>query len=135
MSHSGGATASIGVCLASYAAPAVSAALVWRALVLLGASHFAVQMIKRRAVRTRPTVQWATHALVDVPDAFSFPSGHSCAAMSVALTYAMAFPSLAVPLLGWAMLVGMSRVMLGVHYPGDVVVGQGIALAVALLLR
>ena len=135
MSHGGGATASIGICIASYVVPAVSASLVWRALLLLGASHLAVHMIKRRAVRTRPTVQWTAHALVEVPDPFSFPSGHSCASMSVALTYAIAFPSLAVPLLGWAMLVGMSRVMLGVHYPGDVVVGQGIALVVAVLLR
>ena len=135
LSRSGGATASIGICIASCAVPSVSAALVWRALFLLGASQLAVAVIKRRAARTRPAVQFGTDAWVEVPDPFSFPSGHSCAAMSVALTHALAFPSLAVPLLAWAMLVGMSRVMLGVHYPGDVVVGRGIALAFGVILR
>jgi undecaprenyl-diphosphatase len=47
--------------------------------------------------------------------------------MAVAFGYAMAFPSLAAPLIAMAFLVGASRVFLGVHYPGDVLVGQLIA--------
>jgi undecaprenyl-diphosphatase len=68
---------------------------------------------------------------VEVPDRFSFPSGHACAAMSVAIGFAVAFPALAAPLLVLAWLVGFSRVVLGVHYPGDVLVGQAIALITA----
>jgi undecaprenyl-diphosphatase len=52
--------------------------------------------------------------------------------MSVALVYAFAFPSLAGVLIPLAMLVGMSRVCLGVHYPGDVLIGQVIAALTAL---
>jgi undecaprenyl-diphosphatase len=51
--------------------------------------------------------------------------------MAVAIGFSTAFPALAIPLLILALLVGFSRVMLGVHYPGDVVVGQAIALLTA----
>jgi undecaprenyl-diphosphatase len=65
------------------------------------------------------------------PDRFSFPSGHAAASMSVALGYGVTFPVLAVPLLVLALLVGFSRVRLGVHFPGDVLVGQMMAFLTA----
>ena len=73
--------------------------------------------------------------MIDAPDRFSFPSGHSAAAMAVAAMYALTFPSLGIWLLPIAVLVGYSRVALGVHYPLDVVAGQAIALLTAGLLR
>jgi undecaprenyl-diphosphatase len=55
------------------------------------------------------------------PDRFSFPSGHSAAALSVFLPLALATP---VPgsflILALGIAVGFSRCYLGVHYPGDV---------------
>ena len=92
-------------------------------------SHLVVQVVKRKLRRERPHVRLACHALVQCPDKFSFPSGHATAAMAVAIIYAASFPSLALPLLLVSGLVGISRICLGVHYPGDVFVGQAIALA------
>ncbi len=131
MTHLGGARSSIGSCLLSLLVPGVTATVAGAALVVLAASHLVVQIVKRFAVRERPTVRLSFVALVAVPDGFSFPSGHACAAMAVAIVYAWAFPGLALPLLALAILVGLSRVVLGVHYPGDVAVGQAIALLTA----
>lgn len=129
ITHLGGARGSIGACLASLLLPQVTIATAWHALLLLGISHAVVQVVKRFAVRERPSVRLSFSALISVPDRFSFPSGHACAAMAVAAAFSHAFPMLAVPLLVLASVIGWSRVALGVHYPGDVVVGQAIALA------
>lgn len=104
------------------------------ALATLVISHLAVQMVKRTVSRPRPSRREGWAALVKEPDKFSFPSGHSAAAMSVAFAYATVFPALALPLIALAVLVGASRVFLGVHYPGDVVIGQLLAVGTALLI-
>jgi len=105
----------------------VLAAVAERALVALVVSHLVVQLVKRTVGRPRPSRGVGSTVLVAEPDRFSFPSGHATAAMSVAFVYASAYPSLALPLVALAGAVGMSRVFLGVHYPGDVLIGQIIA--------
>ena len=104
------------------------------AALFLVLSHAVVQMVKRTVSRPRPSVHADGITLAVEPDRFSFPSGHSAAAMAVALAYAIAFPAFAAPLMILAMLVGASRVMLGVHYPGDVVMGQVLAVVTAWLV-
>lgn len=97
------------------------------ALATVALSHLFVQIAKRTVARRRPAKVVQCVSLVREPDCFSFPSGHATASMSVALVYGMAFPAWAVPLLLLALLVGFSRVRLGVHLPSDVLVGQMIA--------
>jgi undecaprenyl-diphosphatase len=103
-----------------------------RALATLVVSHLIVQLVKRTVGRPRPAQVLGECALVAEPDKFSFPSGHAAAAMSVAIVYSFAFPTLASALIPLAMLVGVSRVCLGVHYPGDVLIGQLIAALTAI---
>lgn len=106
----------------------------FNALVTLGISHFIVQVMKRSLGRPRPSYGMGCKTFINEPDRFSCPSGHAAAAMSVAVVYAMTFPAWAAPLLALALAVGASRVFLGVHYPGDVVIGQAIAILTGAII-
>lgn len=126
LTHLGGATTSILAALAPFFVRDV-AVVGARALLTLILSHAAVQLVKRTVGRPRPSTQMIELVSITDPDRFSFPSGHSAAAMAVAFAYAAAFPALAIPLTLLALLVGASRTFLGVHFPGDVLMGQALA--------
>jgi undecaprenyl-diphosphatase len=134
LTHVGGATSTILLCLLPLLRPGLAGAAGWRPLASLVFSHLVVQVIKRRVGRVRPSRALARAAAIHEPDRFSFPSGHSAAAMSTAIIYAVFFPVLAAPILVVATAIGLTRVLLGVHYPGDVLVGQAIAIASALVV-
>lgn len=61
----------------------------------------------------------------------SFPSDHATIASLVAVTGSLAWPKFAPVFLSLAVLVGLARVLSGVHYPGDVVAGWAIGGLVA----
>lgn len=92
------------------------------------------QILKRFFSRPRPDLPVGIKSLIQPPDRFSFPSGHATASMALALPVAMALPpSIGLPVLAVGMAVGLTRCYLGVHYPGDVLAGWGLAAASALL--
>jgi undecaprenyl-diphosphatase len=128
LTHLGGAWCTVAAVLLPLFSDNGSLATAARhALAVLFISHLIVQLIKRTVGRPRPSRSSVSCALVAEPDRFSFPSGHAAASMSVALAYAMTFPVLAPAIIPLAVAVGMSRVVLGVHYPGDVFIGQLVA--------
>ena len=99
----------------------------------LSLSHALVQILKRGVGRPRPSLPPGA-CLIEAPDRFSFPSGHAAAALSVALPFAaLAAPGVSGAFVAVGILVGLSRCYLGVHYPGDVIVGWTLALGSYLL--
>lgn len=130
ITHSGGAVVTLFASLAPLWLDGLVRDGARRSAVLLVVSHLLVQLVKRTVSRPRPvSVQ---RRFLRAPDRFSFPSGHAAAALSVAIGYASVSPHLSAPLLGFAAIVGASRIVLGVHFPADVLAGQAIAIMTAI---
>lgn len=82
--------------------------------------------IKRRVCRPRPRdVEPHCWAYIATRDKFSFPSGHSTTAFAVALSLGSFYPEIMPVLLVLAANVAISRVVVGMHFLSDVLVGAG----------
>lgn len=104
------------------------------ALWALVSSHLVVQVLKRSIGRERPRMPGGFVFLVEPEDKFSLPSGHSAAGIALALPIGVAVGGvIGVVIIAIGLSIGVSRVFLGVHYPGDVVVGWMLG-AIAVLL-
>ncbi len=90
------------------------------------------KLLKKRLVRERPYVTHVDIECGTAPlDRYSFPSGHTLHAVSFAVLYGSYEPTLLIVLVPFAVLIAASRVILGLHYPSDVLVGGLLGATVA----
>ena len=68
-------------------------------------------------------------------DEFSMPSEHTAAAFVMASLTAYFYPDLSLFAYSWASLIGLSRVILGVHYPTDIAAGAILGLGCASIAQ
>jgi undecaprenyl-diphosphatase len=79
-------------------------------------------IVKFSVRRRRPVGDWG--AFYRKTDPHSFPSGHASRTITMTIVVAAGrFPLIAAALLLWSLLVGLSRIILGVHYLYDVLAG------------
>lgn len=98
---------------------------------------FVFKALKRLSRRSRPCqLQPHCWATILPPDQFSFPSGHTMTAFSIAIVVTYFYPTLEWPLYFLALSIGLSRIVLGMHFLSDVLAGAvlGSALGLASLV-
>lgn len=95
------------------------------------ATAFIVAVLKRIIARPRPDYALQIGAIPF--SRYSFPSGHTTVAFLLAILLSRYYPKYTGVFYSVAVLVGLSRIYLGVHYLSDVVGGAVLGLAIGWL--
>jgi undecaprenyl-diphosphatase len=113
-----------------YGSAAIRVSLIMAATGLSG--YLIYRSLKATLVRERPFIR---HPAIDMAmsplDRYSFPSGHTLHAVSLSWQAVAHYPQLAWILVPASSLIALSRVVLGLHYPTDVLAGAAIGAVLA----
>ena len=100
----------------------------------MGVERFVYFILKNTLKRRRPQdFVPGFRSIITASDKFSFPSGHSSAAFCLATVTGIVLGGPFMALYVWASAVAISRVLLGVHFPGDTVAGALLGSSIAVL--
>lgn len=89
--------------------------------------------LKAKTNRPRPCARHASiRATVPPLDQYSFPSGHTLHAVAFTTVAVSHYPQLTWLLLPFTVLVALSRLVLGLHYPSDVLAGALLGMGISI---
>lgn len=106
---------------------------------LTGILAFSIELplylvLKNSIKRRRPDDVIAEFVAFLIPsDKFSFPSGHTAAAFVMATLVSFYYPTFSLLAYSLASVIGFSRVLLGVHFPSDLLAGALLGTSSTLL--
>lgn len=136
LTHLGGATFTVACTLTlALLAPGKWSAAGWQSFAALSISHMIAVVIKRRYQRKRPYEALPETKLGCRPlRDHSFPSGHTTAIFATVtpIIFITGWVSLLILLL--ALMVGVSRIYLGLHYPSDCFIGGLLGMVTAFFV-
>lgn len=98
-------------------------------LILLVTDQTVNFVIKPWIHRVRPCfVLENVHLLIRQPHSHSFPSSHAANISAIAFLFSVQYRKYWMYFAGFALLISLSRIFVGVHYPSDVIAGMGIGI-------
>ena len=107
--------------------------VLFSALVLTIADQTSGTFIKHWIERPRPChVMENINLLVHCGGGYAMPSAHAANSFGQAMLFGYFYRSVRWYLMGYAVLISISRIFVGVHYPGDILVGTLVGLAAGL---
>jgi undecaprenyl-diphosphatase len=110
-------------------------AVVGRMMVVGALCLVLYKWLKSTTTRPRPFTRHGRIRVTVAPlDQYSFPSGHTLHAVAFSAVVMSHYPRLGWLVLPFTLLVMLSRLVLGLHYPSDVLAGVLLGVCLAILV-
>lgn len=103
-------------------------------IAVVATDQIASSLLKPLFDRPRPCQSFVVHLLVPCGKGFSFPSSHAANLFGQAFLFRVIRPSYARYLIPLAVIVALSRVFVGVHYPLDILAGAALGTIIGYAL-